>query len=266
MVFNISNETVSFLRDNRVRYRWPLSHGRGKSERAIEVIRKETQTALVEKDPDKLRSILIRIHEWKTGGRITSLYRETLNSEMSLIQKIITYIPPKERFLVDSFNDLLDVLKVKYCNLPVASAQSSFLLNRTTPIIDRFVAQFFSRKVSKRILQIEKWDMKSVFGDLNQIPFKIQDDGTGRCVPRLAVYDESSYQRNKSLFLNFLLPKLDIISKILNRMNVNYQGLEGSLQNFTPVDVEMAIFSFGSQNREHFQCFYDGPSIPTLIV
>jgi hypothetical protein len=107
-------------------------------------------------------------------------------------------------------------LRVYGANLPVCSAQASFLCNRAIPILDRFVAQFYSLTLSPEILHFSKSNMVDVLRNINTVRFMIEDDGTHRCIPRLAVYGSRNYARNQDLFVFELLPELHRIAKELN--------------------------------------------------
>lgn len=255
-----------FLKYWREKYKWPLNKTRVFSEHTINSLKDETSTSLRKGDPDLLRDALIKIHRWKTGGRTTNRYKNNLDGKEELVSYLLAVLPLENSLSSEFLNKLIDTLKIRQCNLPVASAQMSFILNRKTPIIDRFVTQFFSKKLSQRILEMEQFNMKNVFRNLKEIHFKIEDDGRGKCVPRLAVYYKSAYKRNKFLFIDSFIPELERISELSIHNNIVYQGIDNEKHNLRPIDVEMAIFAFGTQNREYYQCFYEGRTIPTIGV
>lgn len=264
----LSLDSKRFYKDWRESYRWPLENNRIASEQRILDIRRKTLNALNEKDVRRLRKVLIEIHGWKTGEQrgVTRKYENSLMENEELLRYLFNTLPLREALTSALFTDFLEVLKIPYSNLPIASAQASFLLDRKTPILDRFVAQFFSMRVSPQILGLRNYNMESIFRDIRLIPFEIEDDGRNICVPRLAVYYGSGYRRNRDLFVRDLLPELQRIAQALNAEGIRYKGIDGIEHQFSQVDVEMAVFAFGTQNRKYFECFYIGREIPFLDI
>jgi len=93
------------------------------------------------------------------------------------------------------------------------------------------------------------YSVEKILQDMNCVPFEIEDDRRHLCVPRLAVYYESCYKRNRDLFVKSLLPELDRISQLLNEEEVSYRGIDRENHEFNQVDVEMAVFAFGSKQK-----------------
>ncbi|MDH5694911.1 MAG: hypothetical protein OEZ47_17575 [Gammaproteobacteria bacterium] len=259
----LSQHSLSFYKYWRENYRWPLNNTPQSSEERIAGLLSETRIAL--RNLNSLgKPLLQKIHFWKTQnrGRTTDKYAQILDNNTKIIpnlQKLLFSVskPTSLQFI----EELISVLRIKYANLPVCSAQISFLCNRTVPILDRFVAQFFSRTVSPRILDFAQFNMREVLRDITTVSFVIEDDGTYRCRPRLAVYQKQNFVRNRDLFVSKLLPELNRIAKELNNQQVTYQDIYGKPKEFTGVDVEMAVFAFGTQNRHYFQCWYEGQPI-----
>jgi len=198
---NLSFDSKRFYKEWRESYRWPLDgNTRVASEKRILDILKTSQRALNEKDVTSLRNVLIEIHSWKTNDQrgITEKYENSLRGKEELLTYLTSALPLKESLTLLFFTNLLEKLKIPYSNLPAASAQASFLLNRKTPIIDRFVAQFFSMKISPKISQIKGYNMKNILQDIRPIPFEVEDDGRNICVPRLAAYSDYCYQKNRN--------------------------------------------------------------------
>ena len=255
----LSQHSLNFYKYWRENYRWPIDNTRKKSEERIIGLLKETTVAL--RDLSSLgKTLLQKIHHWKTQnrGKTTDKYIQVLDKDMQIIPNLQKISFPVSRPISLQFvKELIDVLRVKYANLPVCTAQVSFLCNRTVPILDRFVAQFFSRTVSPEILRFTRFDMREVLRDITPISFVIEDDGTHKCRPRLAVYQQQNYDHNRDLFVFKLLPELNSIAEALNNQQVTYQDIYGEPKEFTSVDVEMAVFAFGTQNRRYFQCWYE---------
>jgi hypothetical protein len=228
------------------------------SEEKIAELLSQTKVAL--RDLNSLgKPLLIKIHFWKTQnrGKTTETYAQMLNKNTEIIPNLQKLFSVSRPLSLEYIKELIDNLRVYGANLPVCSAQASFLCNRAIPILDRFVAQFYSLTLSPEILHFSKSNMVDVLRNINTVRFMIEDDGTHRCIPRLAVYGSRNYARNQDLFVFELLPELHRIAKELNDSHVTYQDIYGKLRGFSCVDVEMAVFAFGTQNRGYFQCWYE---------
>jgi hypothetical protein len=227
--------------------------------------------------PSRGRALLEKIHYWKTRNRAgtTDRYAAVLEAEgmneklLNLRRLLLNCCSPQKHLSSEFARELLDTLRVEEANLPVCTAQASFLTERNIPILDRFVAQFFSRTVSPEVLRFRisdslSFDMCRVFKDAHPVDFILEDDGTDTCKPRLAVYEEKSYRHNLDLFAFKLMPELDRLADELRVKHVMYQDvIHGEQKEFTAVDVEMAVFSFGTANRSYFECWYE--SEPTTL-
>lgn len=256
----LSQHSLNFYKYWRENYRWPIDNTRKKSEESIAELLKETRDSLSNL-PSSEKLLLQKIHYWKTQNRggTTDKYVRILEKDTQIIPNLQKLFSVWKTMSLDFIKELIEVLRVEYANLPVCSAQVSFLCNRAVPILDRFVAQFFSWTVSPEILSSIQFNMHEVLRDITPISFVIEDDGTYRCIPRLAVYHNTqNYVRNRDLFVFELIPELNHIAKTLNNQEVTYQDIYGKSKEFTNVDVEMAVFAFGTQNRRYFQCWYEG--------
>lgn len=256
----LSVDSKRFFKFWREQYEWPGGFGRRTSEEKIFELLNETLSAISSGENRRIKNLLIEIHRWKTNNqkRISDRYQKVLMDDTKVVSFLQSKLPLKSLTLSpEFFKELLDTLKIKYCNLPICSAQASFLLNRELPVLDRFVAQFFSLTVSEGVLNYNQFDMNNVLRDIHPIRFRIEDDGTGRCVPRLAVYQHWSYRTNRFLFISQLTPELIRIAKSLSEKEVKYLDIHDHAQDFSCVDVEMAVFAFSTKNRHYFECFYD---------
>lgn len=186
----LSQHSCYFYKYWRENYQWPVDNTRQRSEERIAKLLKETSVAL--RDLSSLgKPLLQKIDYWKTQnrGRTTDKYIRILDKDTQIIPNLQKLLFPVSRPKSLQFiKELIDVLRVKYANLPVCSAQTSFLCNRAVPILDRFVAQFFSRTVSPEILSFARFDMPEVLRDITPVSLVTEDDGTHKCRPRLAVY------------------------------------------------------------------------------
>jgi hypothetical protein len=253
----LSQQSLRFYEYWREKYQWPRNETRQRSEGKIAELLSETEFAL--HNLGSLgKPLLEKIHRWKTQnrGKISDKYASILHNDTELIANLQKMFPVSRPLSLGFVKDLVDVLRIECANLPVCSAQASFLCKRAVPILDRFVAQFFSKTVSPRILSLNQFAMRDVLRDIRPVSFVIEDDGTLSCRPRLAVYQRQNYVLNRDLFAFELLPELDRIAKALNNQQITYQDTFGRPKEFASVDVEMAVFAFGTQNRCYFECWY----------
>lgn len=257
---NLGADSKQFLKFWREQYKWPSGFSRKASEDKIFELLNETSNAISSGDSERIERSLVGIHRWKTNNRsgISEKYEKVLANDTGVVPFLQSnFLSRSPKFSPEFFKELLDTLKIRYCNLPICSAQASFLLNRKLPILDRFVAQFFSLTMSESILYYDQFDMNDVLRDIDPVKFRIEDDGSGRCVPRLAVYQQWSYEINRSLFISQYIPQLIRIAKVLNKEEVEYKDIHDVAQDFFCVDVEMAVFAFAMKNRHYFQYFYE---------
>ena len=260
----MSQASCKFYKYWREHYQWPLDSTREESENRIAQLLNQADNALTDLATAG-KALLCNVHQWKTKNQrgITNKYSQVLDENSNLIPDLQELFPAPIPLTSQFIKKLLDTLKIKYCNLPICSAQASFLCHRTIPVLDRFVAQFFSKTLSPTILDMVEFNMRQVLSDFSLIGFKIENDGTHRCKPRLAVYQRWGYQNNRDLFVYRLIPELDRIAEQLNEQQIAYLDMNDSPQEFTRTDVEMAVFAFGTQNRLYFECWFDGQP-PTL--
>lgn len=257
---HLTEDSKRFFRFWREHYEWPFGIGRKRSEEKIFELLNNTKNAILSGVGAHVQKLLVEIHRWKTNNQrgISERYEKVLTNDTKVVPFLQSKFPLKSRKISPTFfKELLDTLKIRNCNLPVCSAQASFLLNRKLPVLDRFIAQFFSLTMSQHILDYSQFDMNKILRDIHPIRFRIEDSGTRRCVPRLAVYQKWSYKTNRSLFISQLIPELIKIAKLLNNEEVRYKDIHGIMQDFTCVDVEMAAFAFATKKRHYFECFYN---------
>lgn len=257
---HLTKDSKGFFRFWREQYEWPIGIGRKTSEEKIFELLNKTKNIILSGESSRIQKLLVGIHQWKTNNQrgISKKYGEVLAKDTKVVPFLKSNFPLKSPTLSPAFfRKLLETLKIRNCNLPVCSAQASFLLKRKLPVLDRFVAQFFSLTMSKHIFNYTQFDIKEVLQDIHPVMFRIEDSGTGFCIPRLAVYQRRSYEKNRFLFINQLIPELIRIAKLLNKEEVKYEDIHGMTQDFSCVDVEMAAFAFATKNRDYFECFYD---------
>jgi len=264
----IDRRVGDFFQYWREEYRWPLRRSRVNTEKKIQEFRKNARAAVTSGKEERLRSTLIQVHRWKTRnhGRITDQYVRQLDKEPKRVRELQKLLPITIESSTSVLKKALDLLRFPDCNLPVCTAQLSFLSGRKFPILDRFLAQFFSQKAHPMILQWAEYDFQNIFKTIGKIDFVLEDDGRGKGVPRLAVYTEKSYRKNRNLYVNELIPRLQNLAEQLQEADLTYQDINRNQQYFTGVDLQMAIFIFGKKNTRLFRRFYKKLPIPSLII
>lgn len=254
----MSQASCKFYKYWREHYKWPPFSTREESENRIAQLLNQANNALQDLATTG-KPLLRNIHQWKTQNQrgITDRYSHVLDENSNLIPDLQELFPAPTSLTSRFIKKLLDTLKIRNCNLPICSAQASFLCHRAIPVLDRFVAQFFSKTLSPTILDMAEFNMRQVLSDFSHIRLIIEDNGTHRCKPRLAVYQSRNYQNNRDLFVYRLIPELDNIAEQLNEQQIAYLDMNDTPKEFTRTDVEMAVFAFGTQNRQYFECWYD---------
>ncbi|MFX1318043.1 MAG: hypothetical protein ACFE9D_04030 [Promethearchaeota archaeon] len=262
----IDRRVADFFQYWRQQYQWPLRRTRVNTEKKIQEFKENAQLAVASGKDERLANTLIQIHRWKTRNQagITDDYARQLDKAPKRLRELQKELPLTLKTPNEILKKALDLLRFSDCNLPVCTAQLSFLSDRVFPILDRFLAQFFSRKVHPMILKWADFDIQNVFETLGIIDFALEDDGRGKGVPRMAVYTEKFYRYNRNLFVDELIPRLQNLARQLSEADITYEGIDRNLHYFTSVDLQMAIFIFGKKNPRLFRQFYKVPPIPSL--
>jgi hypothetical protein len=264
----IDRRVADFFQFWREQYRWPLNRSRIKTEKKIIEFKENAIAAVSSEKVERLASTLMQIHRWKTRNQagITDKYARQLDKDPRRVRELQKLLPITNETPNMVLKKALDLMRFPDCNLPVSTAQLSFLSRRVFPILDRFLAQFFSRKAHPMILQWAEYDILNVFETIGNINFILEDDGRGKGVPRLAVYTENSYRYNRDQFVDQLIPRLRNLAEELREADMTYQGIDRDQHHFTSVDIQMAIFIFGKKNTRLFKQFYKTPPIPNLTI
>ncbi len=241
----VTAEIDNWFKENRRNYRWPLRCTTEHSENEINRLAAKVRKALQSHDFDDLCNALVDVYLWKSG-RGTDTYRKNLKScGIDYLQELLKMRPLIGTRKLESVIRHLE--KVKGCNLPVASAMASFLYGREDiPVIDYYVGQFFSRKFNRGDFDTDGTDR--VLQWIAKIDFKIGRSGNkSRNQWRLAVYDKhrKDFEANLRKYIDELVPECGRIANALN------DGKENERE-FYPIDVEMAIFSWATDNRKLF--------------
>lgn len=244
----VPDEVGKWFKQNRESYSWPTGQSRQQSEESIDSLSGETRAALASGDTESLKQALVNIRNWENNNRraVTNRYRRELESKGG------TYL--EDLLSASTFNDTDNLegvvrhLEVRECNLPTCTAIASFLYGRkSVPIVDTLVAQFFAGRFSRFDLDSAT---VSAIQWIEHIAFKLEDPGNGRL--RLAVYKPSDFESTLELFIHRLVPECERISQALSASGHTYDGIDSDGLEFTPVDVEMATFSWSSRNQHLF--------------
>lgn len=262
----------NWFKENRENYQWPEGVDRLNSEYGINVLASEVKAALDSNDVKALQDSLVSIHLWKTNNILgqTDKYQEYLESlgmiaskreikrkiqETGNTPKQMQWIYTEKLLKKSSFNgidrleEVIRYLKVRHCNLPACSAIASFLYGRLdVPVVDRFIAQFFAKEIHKNDISAGTHE---VLYWITNIPFKLEDDGRGKGRLRLAVYTSRGFDYNLKQY-HQLVSECSDIADALNANGYSYDDINGFRQEFTPIDVDMAIFSWATKNRSLF--------------
>lgn len=236
----IREEIGKWFKTYRESYEWPKGSGRRISEEEINSLCLGILNAVRDKDFGRLRSFLIGIHRWKTNNRqgVSNRYENGLKLKGdNYLEELIKMAPFED---IQKLKGLITHLKIPYCNLPVCSAIASFLYGRNkVPIIDKFVGRFFSKKFNFRSIDKET---KQVVNFVKRIPFEME------AAPFIGI----DFEYNFKLYIEEFIPECERIAKVLIQSGVTYEDLSNNPHEFTPQDVEMAIFSWATKHKSFF--------------
>ena len=111
---------------------------------------------------------------------------------------------------------------------------------------DRYVGQFMSQKFDPSLFKNKHYNFHEICRVLGKVDFVII-----KSTKSLATHGKSN-EKNRELYAQQMIPKLKDVATQLNELKITYQAIDGTNQNFTCVDVEMALFAFASQNKFSF--------------
>jgi hypothetical protein len=245
---NIYPSLGKWFKTYRESYEWPPGTGRIQSEQIISNLLSKVSSSIIERDNRKFALSLVEIHRWKTKNRqnTTTIYSETLDSHGDQYLTDLFNLGPFDTS--EKLSVLIKKLKIYNCNLPVCSAMASFIYNRqSVPILDRFLAQFFSREFKVNDIDGET---AQVLKCVKKIPFKLGYEGTPNL--RLSVYSTSGFDYNLSKYINEFIAECNRISQNFRQSNFDYCDIHGKMVDFYPIDVEMAIFSYAMKHSNLF--------------
>jgi len=245
----VSKEVGSWFQANRESYEWPERSGRIQSERTIDDVELRVQKAIRDHNHESLHNLLVEIHRWKTGNHhgLTTKYCKTLSSlGRTYIEELLE--------LGQGFKDteqlqhVIEHLRQKYCNLPICTAIASFLYARQqAPIIDKFLSQFFAKRFK---VQGVDGQTGKVLKYISSINFKLHDGGRGRL--RLDVYSIPAFNSSLRLYIEEFVPECERLADRLRSGLFSYNAIDAGVKTFTPVDVEMSIFSWAVKHSKLF--------------
>lgn len=253
-VLRVTPRVGKWFSSNREDYVWHSSD-RKASERKIGKLNDETREALNSKDIEILQCLLVELHRWKTNGRWTDKYKDSLRKRgTSYIHDILEKAPFSE---AKGLQEVIEqLMKVNGCNLPTSTAIVSFLYGRKgVPIFDRFMALFFAKQF--RVSSVD-CVTREVLDYVMTIDFKLDNGGkklNGNGALRPSYYPKA-IKTNLGLYIRDFVPECSRIARALNSDKVVYISIDGRQQTLTATDVEMAIFTWCMRERDRFDVAY----------
>jgi len=211
-----------FLRTWREKYRWPLCEGRKASEERIIKLEELVNNNVLCRGSKSVKKALLEIVRWKTNERFQAVETFQCNTDKEterVIEKVLELLHEKPNNVVEPIKTLTALDGVK---IAVASAILRFLdpFEHKYGIIDKNIAAFLnSESITNFLLRSED----------NYI-----------------IYTQSNI-REYQKFHDWLHKKAREIS------GTTYIDIYGVPKNFSPVDVEMALFAFTTQAKQ--KCF-----------
>lgn len=217
---------ASFLKTWREKYSWPRGESRYSSEKRIIQIENLMRSRILKGDFTYIKEDLSEIIFWKAGPRREPEMLDRFDANSSdFLQKAIGQV---FSILAKQPNDVctaMDVLvRLKGVGIPVASAILRFLdpEKHRYGVIDSNVAVYLNQK------QVTNFDLRE--GD-----FWIKKYPIDSCQRNIQEYQK---------YHNWL----QFVAEDLRKRNVTYTDIYGNQQPFAPVDIDMAIFAFMTQN------------------
>lgn len=202
----------AFLKTWREKYRWPFCKSRTASEEKILWLEKLVKENILKGGPWTVKDVFLEIVDWKTSGRQVQTFCR--NSLQKIYRKIADVLQKmkKDSDDVSSFIRTFALKdKLEGVRIPMASAFLRFLdpINHSYGIIDKNIARFLNEK---GITSFE-------FGNSS-----------------LANTDENILEYEK--FHYWLKQKTG------HMKNSTFTGIYSSQTQWSPVDVEMALFAY----------------------
>ena len=99
--------------------------------------------------------------------------------------------------------------------------------------------------------QIDR-ETRDVLSFLPTIDFRLEPYAKGKEKLRLAVYSNKAFEDNLRLYIDELVPECRRMADSLNGDGYSYKDAKGIRSPFVPIDVEMAVFSWGIENPNAF--------------
>jgi len=226
-MIRLSKRFEEFLRTWRENYRWPLKDTRISSEKRIIQIETLMRNRILKGDLEYIREDLSEIVIWKAGDKHESqmLRRFEGNTYVFLMNTLRNAISILSTNADNVASAMSELVKMKGVGIPVASAFLRFLdpTYHRYGIIDSNVAVFLNHK------KITNFDLRE--GDY-----------------WIKKYPESSCRKNIKEYQKYH-SWIQSVALDLQRKNVTYADIKQRQQPFTPVDIDMAIFAFMTQNK-----------------
>ncbi len=211
-----------FLKTWREKYSWPLCEGRRASEERIFHLEELVKNNVLCQGSKSIKKVVLEIVMWKTSKRFRTVETFQSNTDEEterVIKKVLELLHEKPNNVVEPIKKLTTLDGVK---IAVASAILRFLdpFDHKYGIIDKNIAAYLNCEgITKFLLRSED---------------------------NYVMYTQSNI-REYQKFHDWLHEKAREISRI------TYIDIYGAPKNFTPVDIEMALFAFTIQAKK--KCF-----------
>ncbi|MGB9842524.1 MAG: hypothetical protein ACPLKZ_07430 [Candidatus Bathyarchaeales archaeon] len=208
-----------FLKTWRERYKWPLFEGRKASEEKIFRLEETVKNNVLCKGSKSVKEAILEVVIWKTNNRFQTVREFQYNSD-EIIESVIEEVQGLLRKDSDNVAEVIKKLtSLEGVKIAVASTILRFLdsFEHKCGIIDKNVATLLNREHITNFLLRRK--------------------------DNYVMYTQSNiceYQK----FHNWLQKKAREI------VGTTYTDIYGTQKNFTPVDVEMALFAFATQFKK----------------
>lgn len=205
-----------FLKTWRERYRWPRYKSRIFSEKRIFELEELVRRNILDKGSKTVKDALAEIVRWKTGGRFQALNYFLANDEKEVKKKtdeVLELLRREPKKVVEPMKRLTSLKGVR---IAVASAFLRFMdpIEHKYGIIDKNVARLLNDQ------------------GITHFTLRSQDD--------YIKYNSKNIEEYQN-FSNWLREKTTSLAR------TTYKDVYGNERNFTPVDVEMAIFTYKTQ-------------------
>lgn len=209
----------TFLKMWREKYRWPLYKSRKFSEKRIFELEELIRRNVLVKSSTTIKDALAEIVRWKTGDRFQAIDYFLANDDKEVekrADKVLKLLEKEPSKVVEPMKQLTMLDGVK---IAIASAFLRFMdpVEHKYGIIDKNVARFLNDQ------------------GITHFTLRSEDDYIVYTLKNIREYQN---------FDNWLMAKAAELG------STTYEDIHNNKREFTPVDVEMAIFAYKTQCKQ----------------